>query len=529
MGSACCVQEGKDEKVADAEVVSVTRLPGVRGSWSYNNLDFSEEPKLTLCTGTLSLDGSDPEHELAFLLKYGDVALKDEGPEWVSKDNSVFKAKDAAFGGTLCPAMPNEEEVARLVESIYAGRTKLWDSKLARPLPAVIEAGVKGISPLHIASLPPLDTDLFNHTLFFSLEELIGFGVVWKEFWDRALFHQWTRMQREAVRRNRDILVLTKDDGSVGFVQSVEVLWLRLEEIPFRHMRASSFLLQGRPLLQAAKQEKDQMVRKLCLQPEVKTLLNHRGYSGYCPVHVLARAGKCDLLQLAIQAGAGVNVPIFNGAPPLSIASQQGHQVVVKQLIASRAEPDGTDEEGITALFRASQQGHEAVVTQLLKAGVELDRAKGDGCTPLFMASQQGHRVIVRQLLLARADMDMAKNSGSTPLFQACQEGHDVIVAQLLAERADPNKEKGTSRATPLLIACEKGHEKVVKRLLAGRADHTRGTSRGTTPLSAARRRGYGHIARLIVAAGGQDPPIRDTASATSSVRSSSASEPEGV
>ena len=61
---------------------------------------------------------------------------------------------------------------------------------------------------------------------------------------------------------------------------------------------------------------------------------------------------------------------------------------------------------GRTALWVASAQGHDAVVRQLLQKGATVDQADHSGSTPLHAAARAGCEAIVGQLLVAGAEID---------------------------------------------------------------------------------------------------------------------------
>ena len=69
-----------------------------------------------------------------------------------------------------------------------------------------------------------------------------------------------------------------------------------------------------------------------------------------------------------MKAGANVNAANNRyGAPPLMLASQNGHAEVVKLLLAAGANVNATANNGSTSLMAASSNGHVDVI-QLLKA-----------------------------------------------------------------------------------------------------------------------------------------------------------------
>ena len=60
--------------------------------------------------------------------------------------------------------------------------------------------------------------------------------------------------------------------------------------------------------------------------------------------------------------------PTISATLPLSEASHFGHFLVVKELIAAKADINGKNTAGESALSLASQKGHTEVIQQLIKA-----------------------------------------------------------------------------------------------------------------------------------------------------------------
>lgn len=114
-----------------------------------------------------------------------------------------------------------------------------------------------------------------------------------------------------------------------------------------------------------------------------------------------------------------------------------------------------------TPLFIASQEGHEKVVKLLLdNSNVDVNKATEDGATPLFIACCNGHEKVAKLLLEhPNIEVDKARHNGCTPLHAACQNGHEKIVKLLLSKPAVEVDEATDGGYTPLIIACENGRE----------------------------------------------------------------------
>ena len=110
-------------------------------------------------------------------------------------------------------------------------------------------------------------------------------------------------------------------------------------------------------------------------------------------------AGRTALFMAVVRAlvelGADVNWEDDAGRTALFMAAENGHEAVVKLLLATDGvDPDSKDTEwGRTPLSRAAERGHEAVVRLLLATdGVDPDSEDNEwGWTPLSWAARNGH------------------------------------------------------------------------------------------------------------------------------------------
>ncbi|CAG9955901.1 unnamed protein product [Clonostachys rosea f. rosea IK726] len=131
------------------------------------------------------------------------------------------------------------------------------------------------------------------------------------------------------------------------------------------------------------------------------------------PLHLVAYFGIHSAVQLLCEAFADVRDSF--GRTPLSLAAENGHEAVVRVLVARNdVDPDCRDVRGETPLSLATKKGHEGVVRALLEAGAEVDIEvnnhrewncggynyhRCDTMTPLHLAAKGKHLTIVSLLL----------------------------------------------------------------------------------------------------------------------------------
>lgn len=71
-------------------------------------------------------------------------------------------------------------------------------------------------------------------------------------------------------------------------------------------------------------------------------------------------------------------------------------------------------EDGATPLFIACQNGHESTLQLLLNNGADSNLCLEDGTSPLYIACQNGHDITVQFLLNNGADVNLCLEDGSS-------------------------------------------------------------------------------------------------------------------
>ena len=217
---------------------------------------------------------------------------------------------------------------------------------------------------------------------------------------------------------------------------------------------------------------------------------------------------------------------------PLMAAIVEGHEGVVRELLAAGFDKNEVNQYGHTLMGVAAYRGHAGVMRQLLAAGCDKDKANEDGETPLFLAANSGKESVVSELLAAGCDIDKPDKHGYTPLFTAAlnckcvpvvqQKQYSGVVQQLLAAGCDMDATRVSpclgvrvslvrpppavcpcgcrmSGATAVFVAACQGSEDIVEQLLKAGCNWKKATHHyNETPLDIAKLRGNFNVVRLL-------------------------------
>lgn len=211
-----------------------------------------------------------------------------------------------------------------------------------------------------------------------------------------------------------------------------------------------------------------------------------------------------------------------NGDFGLADAAMNQDRDGIRALLQQKADVNGAQADGSTALLWAAHWDDLETADLLLNAGANAKAANRYGISPLFEAANNGSAAIVERLLKAGADPNAKQSEGETTLMTAARTGNADVVKLLLDHGAESNAKESWRGQTPLMWAAAEKHPAVVELLIQRGAD-VNATSAvfdftklkpksgsvpmnfprgGFTPLLFAARQGDVASARLLLAAG---------------------------
>lgn len=162
-------------------------------------------------------------------------------------------------------------------------------------------------------------------------------------------------------------------------------------------------------------------------------------------------------------------------------------------------------------LISAVKAGDAAKVQRLLASGAEPESRNVQGLTALMVAASHGHVEVIDALIACGAAVNTRArvgNPGTTPvedvtaLMAACGDSAaNVVVLERLIENGAHLDLVDSAGRTALMYAVLMGHDQLVKALVDAGADATIATSDGVTPLDAARDGNNVRVLKLLMAA----------------------------
>ena len=267
-------------------------------------------------------------------------------------------------------------------------------------------------------------------------------------------------------------------------------------------------------LLKASENGDVKKIKKI-IESENEINFNIQDKDGNTPLILASCNGHDEIVEELVHTRANVNIQNKKGYTALIQASENGYLEVVKILINFDADTNVQSNTGSTPLIRTSKNGDREVAVELLKkteTNVNIKNGRGD--TALSLASRNGHTDIVEELLNAWADANIQNKFQSTPLIKASGRGHIEVVKKLLNFEPD-NKKDGDSNIiqfprakinldaanksgdTALIQASRNGHTEVVNLLLQAGAKSDNENNRAATPLGGTSGPGWTRVAAV--------------------------------
>jgi ankyrin repeat protein len=155
----------------------------------------------------------------------------------------------------------------------------------------------------------------------------------------------------------------------------------------------------------------------------------------------------------------------------LADAVERRDHSMVRVLLKARADVNGGQPDGATALQWAAHWDDLETADLLLRAGADANAANDLGVTPLALACENGNVAMIEVLLNHGASAHASWSSGETALMTAARAGSVGAVRVLVAHGADVNAKETARGQTPLMWAAAHAHAAVVKALIEAGAD----------------------------------------------------------
>jgi ankyrin repeat protein len=150
----------------------------------------------------------------------------------------------------------------------------------------------------------------------------------------------------------------------------------------------------------------------------------HYMYAGDTALHMAAAAHRCEIAQALVDKGADCFAKNRRGAQPLHYAADANagnpaaQAATIACLIRAGADPNVTDNSGVTPLHRAVRTRSAAAVEALLAGGAAPRGKNGSGSTPLHLAVQNtgaSHSGTPHAIAQQRLIIDLLLRAGATP------------------------------------------------------------------------------------------------------------------
>jgi len=154
---------------------------------------------------------------------------------------------------------------------------------------------------------------------------------------------------------------------------------------------------------------------------------------GRTVLHWATYHGEYDSVEKLLKHGARIDIRDANGATPIEIARDEGHDEIVE--LIQKAEKARLLEEKITEILKLDPKttDHNGQLRADFKQyisdnGIPYDLPIKDDNTALHSFARKGYPRFVRLLLSMKADVNVQNNEGNTPLHVAVSSGHTSVL-----------------------------------------------------------------------------------------------------
>ena len=180
----------------------------------------------------------------------------------------------------------------------------------------------------------------------------------------------------------------------------------------------------------------------------------------------ISRLFTSCLLLLVAAAHAGA------AGSELADAVMKRNTAAVRTLLQRKADVNGRQIDGTTALHWAVRLDDIQTAELLIRAGANVSAKTREGVTPTQLAAMNGNAAMLEKLIKAGADPNAALTQfGDTALMMASRTGKTDALKLLLEAGADVNAREAWGGTTPLMWAVSERHPEAARVLIAAGAE----------------------------------------------------------
>ncbi len=247
----------------------------------------------------------------------------------------------------------------------------------------------------------------------------------------------------------------------------------------------------------------------------LRCLLTSFDSNGNALIHKAAKDGLVERIEYLHKLGSDLALPNKEGALPLFLAVENGHEAAIRTLVALGA---NINAESGTALIIALKSQQNLVVDCLLDLGISLDGIMGGqsinidaggfsfpitlpgGVTFFHLAAAAGNTRIIDYFIQRKVSIEITDSAGHTPFLYAAANGQLKALEYLVKKgaRLDVKNKQG---ANALFLIAEKRNnstDAITWLIKKGLCDMSRNEN-GFTPLHIAAIAGHCEAIELFV------------------------------
>ena len=222
--------------------------------------------------------------------------------------------------------------------------------------------------------------------------------------------------------------------------------------------------LQAQAIFDAVKN--DELARAKALVGEDASLVRSTDVAGNTPLHLAARAGSLQMIELLLLKGADIDAQNGQSNSPLLEAIIAEKTLAAKLLITKGAD-FRRPEQGLSPLFQSARRNETEVVELLLAKGADIE----DGRVLNFVVADPERYDMAKLLIDKGADVNRKDANGDSPLQLATIFGKSLRIIDLLLDNGAVVDSSRSEIIRILSTAAACGSERLVRLALEEMGD----------------------------------------------------------